>query len=77
MISADVVKAAVAQIAKRPPAAIREEQRLAEDLGLRSLVRVELAVLLEDKLGQPVSDATVMRARTVGDLVAALGGPPS
>lgn len=62
------IRRAVAEIAKVTPDKIASTTRLTEDLGIRSLQRVELAVLLEEKLKRPVSDQTVMVVKTVGDL---------
>ena len=69
----DVLRGVVADKSKRPAASINTATRLAEDLGLRSLQRIELAVLLEQKLGMPVSDDVVMTAKTIGDLERTLG----
>lgn len=70
----DQVLHAVAEAAHRTVTELNDRQRLAEDLGLRSQGRIELAISLEEKLGTTVPDATVMRAKTVGDLVTALAG---
>ncbi|MBL7224065.1 MAG: AMP-binding protein [Candidatus Brocadiae bacterium] len=52
--------------------AIRDDQRLAHDLGLDSLARTELLVWLEQEFGFPQGDADALR--TVGDaLLAACG----
>jgi acyl carrier protein len=69
----EVIRSALATLTKVPLASISESTRLAEDLRLRSLQRVELAVTLEDLLGIPVPDAKVMNARTVADLETTLG----
>jgi acyl carrier protein len=63
----------VARIAGRPVESVNDGSRLAEDLGIRSLQRLELAVSLETRLGVTLSDARVMKARTVADLRAACG----
>jgi len=47
------------------------------DLGLDSLGRVELAVLLEEEIGLSLSDDQVAELKTVGDLLAALEQPAS
>jgi len=75
-MTTDTIRLAIAQIAKRPPSEIQPAQRLTEDLGIRSLARVELAVLLEEKLGRSVPDQTVMIAKTVADLESRLAAPP-
>lgn len=73
MTKQEIICTAVADAAKRPLDSIVRTTRLAEDLGLRSLKRVELAVALETELGQPVPDSVVLKARTVGDLFGLLG----
>jgi long-chain acyl-CoA synthetase len=45
------------------------------DLGLDSLGRVELAVLLEEELGRSLPDEAIAALRTVGELQAALDRP--
>jgi long-chain acyl-CoA synthetase len=61
----------------RPADRIRPESDLHLDVGLDSLGRVELAVLLEEELGRSLSDEQVAELRTVGDLLAALEQPTS
>lgn len=72
MTAGEAVRESVGRLTRRPGGEIRDEQRLSEDLNLRSLARVELAVLLEERLHRPVKDAIVQRARTVADLIAAV-----
>jgi acyl carrier protein len=72
MSTASVIRASVAGISPRRPAAVAGTDRLAEDLAIDSMARLELVVLLEDRLGHPVADAVVMKAHTVADLVGAL-----
>jgi long-chain acyl-CoA synthetase len=62
----------LARASGRPPAEIRPEADLALDLGLDSLARVELAVLLEEELGRSLPDEEMAVLRTVADLQAAL-----
>jgi len=69
-----VITAAVADHARDKGCAVHEGDLLSADLGYDSLSKVELAVDLEERLGIPVPDSVVTRARTVGDLVAALAG---
>lgn len=73
MTRQDIIRTTIAEACKQPLERVNSDSRLTEDLGLRSLRRVELAVTLEDRLAIPVADDTVMTARTVGDLVRALG----
>ncbi|MFT3698658.1 MAG: phosphopantetheine-binding protein [Kofleriaceae bacterium] len=69
----EIIRDAIATLSNHAPSDIRPVSRLAEDLGLRSLARVELAVILERRLGMPVRDDQVMRATTVADLERTLG----
>lgn len=72
----DIIRGAIADQCKRRLADIAPSSRLAEDLGLRSLGRIELAVLLEQRLGQPVRDDQVLASATVADLERTLGARP-
>jgi acyl carrier protein len=65
-----VVVEVVARMTGRDVGAITPTTRLAEDLGIRSLDRIELLALLEERLGATLSDREVMLAKTVGDLTA-------
>jgi acyl carrier protein len=71
--ASDDLRATVARIAHLPVERVSDASRLSEDLGIRSLDRLELAVSLETRLGVKLSDASVMKARTVADLRAACG----
>lgn len=70
------IRTAVATVAHVPVEKVADASRITEDLGIRSVQRVELAALLEVELGTNVSDATVGRAKTVHDLVDALARSP-
>jgi acyl carrier protein len=74
MTSREIIRTAIAETSKRPLSTVTDSTRLAEDLGLRSLSRIELAVLLERRLGKAVRDDQVMTAKTVADLERTLGG---
>jgi acyl carrier protein len=74
MTSREIIRTAIAETSKRPLSTVTDSTRLAEDLGLRSLSRIELAVLLERRLGKAVRDDQVMTAKTVADLERSLGG---
>ena len=50
------------------PDRIRADSALDTDLGLDSMTRVELLLLLESKLGKQVPDEVAARVRTVGDV---------
>ena len=64
--------ALVARAAGRPLAQVRLDADLAFDLGMDSLARVELAVLLEEELGRSLPDEDMAAQRTVADLLVAL-----
>lgn len=66
----ETVIALVAKVAKREASEITPERKLAEDLGLKSIGRIELAALLEDKFGKPVDNFEIRKPKTVGDVIA-------
>ena len=57
------------RLSRVPPNRIRADSALDTDLGLDSLARVELLLLLESKLGKQVPDEVAARIRTVGDVI--------
>ena len=59
----------VAKVAKREPADIVPELRLAEDLGVKSIGRVELAALIEDTLGVVIGNFEIRKPKTVGEII--------
>lgn len=67
----DAVRQSVAEVSKHPVEEVTPDARLMEDLGIRSFGRVELAVVLEDRIGVAFTDDQVMRFKTVGDVIAA------
>ena len=64
-----VVIELIAKVAKRQSAEIALAQKLAEDLGLKSISRIELAALLEDRLGKPIGNFEIRKPKTVADVV--------
>ncbi|MCC6174515.1 MAG: AMP-binding protein [Chloroflexi bacterium] len=64
--------ALIARATRRPLDRVRPAADLTLDLGLDSLGRIELAVLLEEELGRSPADEEIASLRTVGDLLAAL-----
>ena len=62
--------ALVAKVAKREPADISADLRLAEDLGVKSIGRVELAALIEDTLGINLGNFEIRKPKTVGEVIA-------
>lgn len=63
------ILSALAQLARMPANQIRRESRLDTDLGLDSLTRLDLLLLLESRLGQTIPDAILANLQTVGDVV--------
>ena len=59
----------LARLARMPANKIRRESRLDTDLGLDSLTRLDLLMLLESRLGQTIPDAMVAKLETVNDVV--------
>jgi acyl carrier protein len=63
------VREIIAKITKRDVAEILLEHRLAEDLRMKSVSRIELAALLEDRLGKKVGNFEIRKPRTVADVI--------
>lgn len=59
----------LARLARLSPKKISLESRLDSDLGLDSLMRLDLLMLLESRLGQTIPDAMIANLQTVGDVV--------
>ncbi len=59
----------IARITKRNVADILPEHKLAEDLGMKSVSRIELAALLEDRLGIKVDNFEIRKPKTVADVM--------
>jgi long-chain acyl-CoA synthetase len=64
-----VVQQALGAIAQRDAAEIRPEMSLAADLGVDSLMAMELVVALEARLGKSLPQEAINRVETVADLV--------
>ena len=60
---------ALARLARMPAQQIDLQNRLDTDLGLDSLTRLDLLMLLESRLGQTIPDALLANLQTVGDVV--------
>lgn len=59
----------LARLARLSPDKIRLENRLDTDLGLDSLTRLDLLMLLESRLGQTIPDAMIANLQMVSDVV--------
>src|SRR5687767_3301791 len=66
----------IAEVTERAAADVREEAELEADLGLDSIGRIELLMVIEEELGQAVDEARVGPQTTVAELrrLAAAGG---
>jgi acyl carrier protein len=64
-----VVLEIIAKITKRDAAALGPDMKLAEDLGMKSVSRIELAALLEDRLGIKVDNFEIRKPKTVGEVM--------
>lgn len=60
----------VAKIAKRDAGEIAVDQLLAEDLGVKSVGRIELAALIEDDLGVLIDNFEIRKPKTIADVIA-------
>lgn len=65
------VRALVAAVTRRDPGSVGDRDRLA-DLGMDSLDRVLMAVLVEERYGRTLSDEVLTSIRTVAGLHAHL-----
>ena len=59
----------LARLARMPEHQIQRESRLDTDLGLDSLTRLDLLLVLESRLGETIPDALLANLETVGDVV--------
>ncbi|RKU09987.1 hypothetical protein C6503_20090 [Candidatus Poribacteria bacterium] len=63
------ILATLARLARMSTHQIRRESRLDTDLGLDSLTRLDLLLVLENRLGEAIPDALLANLETVGDVV--------
>jgi len=66
-IITDALKEIVGQVLRVKPASLRPDQPLT-DLGLDSLMAVEMETLIESNIGVALPPASLMQARTIGQL---------
>jgi acyl carrier protein len=66
---ADQVIQIVAKVAKTDPASITTGTRLAEDLMVKSMGRIELAALIDAAFGTSTSNFEIRRPKTIGELI--------
>lgn len=72
MTSADIleqVRSQIVELSEVDPAAIHPEATLTDDLALDSIDAIDLAVKMQDITGRRVSEASLRKLRTVGDIV--------
>ncbi len=60
----------IAKVAKREPSDISPDTRIAEDLGIKSVGRVEIAAHIEDQLGINLGNFEIRKPKTVGEVIA-------
>jgi long-chain acyl-CoA synthetase len=72
--SSDWLLAMISEITGEAPPGSGDDLRLADDLHLDSLGRVQLAAAFEQKLGVPAESGLLEEARTLGDLRKLVGG---
>lgn len=63
------VREIIAKITKRDMSEVLPDLKLAENLGMKSVSRIELAALLEDRLGIKVDNFEIRKPKTVGQVV--------
>lgn len=68
-ITEEVVRI-VARVAKVEPETLGPQTRLAEDLLIKSIGRIELGALLDDRLGTTTTNFEIRKPRTIEELVA-------
>ena len=59
----------IAKITKKELTGITPELKLAEDLKMKSVSRIELAALLEDTLGVIIDNFEIRRPKTVDEVI--------
>lgn len=65
----DAIKEELSRLARMPTNQLCVDSRLDSDLGLDSLARVELLLLLEAKLRRPIPDEMVAQMQTISDVI--------
>ncbi len=65
----DEILSPLAKLARMPANKIRRDSRLDTDLGLDSLTRLDLLMLLESRLGQTIPESMVANVQTVNDVI--------
>ncbi|MFH2114500.1 MAG: phosphopantetheine-binding protein [Spirochaetota bacterium] len=68
--TAKAVREIIAGVAKRQPSDVSGSTKLAEDLGMKSISRIELAALLEVRFGVVIGNFEIRKPKTVDDITA-------
>lgn len=63
------IKEIITKITKREIGEIHDNTRLAEDLGMKSVSRIELSALLEEKFDITIGNFEIRKPKTLADLV--------
>ncbi|MBN1535772.1 MAG: acyl carrier protein [Anaerolineales bacterium] len=64
-----IVLEIVAKVAKRDVQELSLENRIAEDLGMKSVSRLELAALLEDSFPVQIDNFEIRKPKSIAELV--------
>lgn len=67
----------LADMTGRDAAGISEATRLAEDLHIKSVNRMELTARIDDLLGITLTVFDILKARTVGDVIVLASAQPA
>lgn len=64
-----IVLEVVARVARRDPQELSLDNKIAEDLGMKSVSRLELAALLEDRFPVQIDNFEVRKPKSIAELV--------
>lgn len=73
----DTVARILAEMTGRDAAGISDTTRLAEDLHIKSVNRLALTVRIADELGVKLTVFEILKAKTVGDVIALVATKPA
>lgn len=64
-----IVLEVVARVARRDPQELSLDSKIAEDLGMKSVSRLELAALLEDRFPVQIDNFEIRKPKNIAELV--------
>jgi acyl carrier protein len=65
----DIVKQSIAELCKCNAKELMPETKLAQELKMRSVIRIELAAVLEERCGVKITTFDILKPKTVQDIV--------